>query len=161
MKPRPEETKSIPVAPQTIGDVLRLRICDLRKRGCWLLCLGYAVVVTTAFIKPLYSLAVHSATTGLDSYILLVPFISAYLIHIKHKPLPGEYFSSPGFAIISLVAGLAALAAPWSVGEWGWPLSHNDFPRLWPWPLSVSWQPVGSFSWAANGWRPLLSRSPF
>src|SRR5262249_24389968 len=80
-----------------------------------------------AFIKPLCSLAVYSATTDSDSYILLVPFISAYLIYIRRKQLPAEYFSSPAFATVLLVAGLVALARSWSLGILGWPLSHNDF----------------------------------
>jgi len=129
-EPRPEETKSIPVAPQTIGDVLRLRICDLSKHWRLWGCMGFAVVVTMAFIKPLYSLAVHSAISDLNSYILLVPFISAYLIYIRGKRLPGEYFSSPGFAMVPLAVGLAALAVPWSVRVRGLSLSHNDFLTL-------------------------------
>ena len=32
--------------------------------------------------------------------------------------------------MVPLGAGLAALAAPWSIRAWGWPLSHNDFLTL-------------------------------
>jgi exosortase C (VPDSG-CTERM-specific) len=130
MKPRPEETKSIPVAPQTIGDVLRLSVCVLSKHWRLSGCMGFAVVVAMAFIKPLSSLVVHSAVSDLNSYILLVPFMSAYLIYIRGKRLPGEYFSSPGFAMVPLVVGLAALAGPWSIRVRGLSLSHNDFLTL-------------------------------
>ena len=83
-------------------------------------CLSWIALLIVAFIKPLCSLAVHSVSTDVDSYILLVPFISAYLLFNVRNQLPREYFSSPAFAMVPLGAGLAALAAPWSVRVWGW-----------------------------------------
>ena len=87
-------------------------------------------MLIAAFIKPLYSLMIHSAATDLHSHILLVPFISAYLLYIKRKQLPREYIFSPAPAIIPMVAGLASLAAPLDVQAWGWSLSQNDFLAL-------------------------------
>ena len=127
-EPPAKVTKSSRVASDG-GGVIR-RDSGQKHRRCLLGCLGCIALLIAAFIKPLSSLAVHSATTELNSYILLVPFISAYLIYIRRKQLPGEYFSSPGFAMVPLVAGLAALAAPWSMHAWGWSLSHNDFLTL-------------------------------
>jgi Transmembrane exosortase (Exosortase_EpsH) len=95
-----------------------------------LVCLGCIALLIVTFVKPLFSLMLHSATTDLHSHILLVPFISAYLIYIKRKQLPREYISSPALAMIPLLAGLAALAALWGVRAWGWSLSQNDFLTL-------------------------------
>lgn len=81
-------------------------------------------------MQPLYSLMVHSAKTELNSHILLVPFISAYLIFIRRKQLPAKYSTSPLLAIGSLGAGVAALAVAWGLHAFNRPLSDNDFLAL-------------------------------
>jgi exosortase C (VPDSG-CTERM-specific) len=123
-EPPGEITKSRRVASD--GAIVCRQDTDQKWRSCLLGCQGCIALLIVAFIKPLCSLAVHSATTELDSYILLVPFISAYLLHNGRKQLPGEYFSSPGFAMVPLGAGLAALVAPWCLRVWGWPVSRSD-----------------------------------
>jgi exosortase C (VPDSG-CTERM-specific) len=125
-----EEASRTPAALKGIGGISRWRNPDLRQRERLLGCLGCTALLTVAFIKPLLSLVVHSATSDLHSHILLVPFISAYLIRLQRKQLPREYISSPGLAMVFLVAGLAALASAWGLRESGWPLSHNDFLAL-------------------------------
>jgi exosortase C (VPDSG-CTERM-specific) len=128
-KPSGEVTKSRRVASD--GAIVIRQDPDQKRRKRFLLSfLCCTALLIVAFIKPLCSLAVHSATTDLDSHILLVPFISVWFIIIRRKQLPGEYFSSPGFAMVTLGAGLAALAAAWSVQVWSWPLSHDDFLTL-------------------------------
>lgn len=89
--------------------------------------LGFVAVLVVAFIKPLFSLMVYAAGTDLHSHILLVPFVSAYLLAIKRRELPREYRSSPGWALLPLAGGLAALAAAWMLRPGGQPLSQNDF----------------------------------
>ncbi len=128
--PHREETDRSPAAPQTIGAISCPRNPDLSQRRRLLGCLGCTGLLTLAFIKPLFSLAVHSATTDLHSHILLVPFIFAYLIRAQRKQLPREYVSSPGWAMVPLAAGLAALAMAWGLPAFGWPLSPNDYLAL-------------------------------
>ncbi len=70
--------------------------------------LGFAVLLTAVFIKPLFSLAAGAIQSQLDSYIVLVPFVSAYLIYDRRKRLPKEYGFSL-WAIIPLLAGIIAL----------------------------------------------------
>jgi hypothetical protein len=50
--------------------------------------LGFAVLLTAVFIKPLFSLAAGAIHSQLDSYIVLVPFVSGYLIYARRKQLP-------------------------------------------------------------------------
>ena len=70
--------------------------------------LGFAVLLTAVFIKPLFSLAAGAMQSQLDSYIILVPFVSAYLIYDRRKGLPKEHgFSS--WAIIPVLSGIIAL----------------------------------------------------
>src|SRR5438876_10446708 len=70
--------------------------------------LGFAVLLTAVFIKPLFSLAARAIQSQLDSYIGLIPFVSAYLIYDRRKRLPKEYGFSL-WAISPLVAGIIAL----------------------------------------------------
>jgi hypothetical protein len=125
-----EEASRSTAAPQASGGISRLRNPDLRQRGRLLGCLGSTALLTVAFIKPLFSLVVHAATTDLHSHILLVPFISAYLLRLQRNNLPREYISSPGLAVMPLVAALAALSAAWGLRASGRPLSHNDYLAL-------------------------------
>lgn len=48
----------------------------------------FAVLLTLLFSKALIALVMHISNSNLHSYILLVPFISAYLIYIRRDQLP-------------------------------------------------------------------------
>jgi exosortase C (VPDSG-CTERM-specific) len=76
-----------------------------------------------AFFRPLLSLVAYSADSDLDSYILLIPFISAYLLFLQRMRLTSRYESSPAWASIAAAVGLAALAAAWHFHR---SLSEND-----------------------------------
>jgi exosortase C (VPDSG-CTERM-specific) len=90
---------------------------------------SFAFLLTAVFVKPLFSLATHAAHSELDSYIVLVPFISAYLIYVRRTQLPKEYGFSP-WAIVPLLAGLAALATALSLHRSGRALSDHDYLSL-------------------------------
>jgi exosortase C (VPDSG-CTERM-specific) len=124
-----EEINRSPVARRAVSTISR-RWLDLRQRGHVWGCLLWTGLLTLAFSKPLFSLVVYSATSDLHSDILLVPFVSAYLIRLRRQQLPREYFSSSGLAIVSLVGGLAALALALGRRLSGWALSRNDFLAL-------------------------------
>jgi len=53
--------------------------------------------LVAAFGVPLYSLAKHAAHSDLHSHILLIPFVSIYLIYIHWKELPQRYVSAPSW----------------------------------------------------------------
>jgi exosortase C (VPDSG-CTERM-specific) len=59
-----------------------------------------------------------------------VPFISAYLIFMRRKKLCCRYGSSPLLAVVSLTAGLAALATACRLRVTDRLLSHNDYLAL-------------------------------
>jgi hypothetical protein len=71
----------------------------------------FALVLCAAFFKPLSDLARLAAESELHSHILLIPFVSAYLIWLERKRLLAGFSSSPVRAVVSFAAGLAALAA--------------------------------------------------
>jgi exosortase C (VPDSG-CTERM-specific) len=98
-----------------------------RTRVLVFLC--FVFLLTAAFVKPLLSLAVHAAHNNLDSYIVLVPFVSAYLIYIRRKQIPKEYGFSP-WAIVPLLAGLATLGIALTLHRSGSSLSDHDYRSL-------------------------------
>src|SRR5260370_12831188 len=82
---RPESSGNLPSRVRLIGFI------------------GFAVLLAAAFGKPLVALFVHVANSNLHSYILLVPFVSGYLVYIlRNQPRP-ESRSSPGWAAAPLV----------------------------------------------------------
>ena len=72
---------------------------------------GFIILLGLAFIGPLVDLATYAAHTDLHSHILLIPFISAYLIFIQRGQLPKDYASSLAYAWLTAVLGLVALIA--------------------------------------------------
>ena len=103
---------------------------DSRARARPIGYFGFVSLLVLLFINPLVSLAVHAAWSNIHSYILLVPFVSVYLICIQRKRLPKEYESSPRLAIIPLAAGFAALIVGWTLHGADHAISHNDFLAL-------------------------------
>src|SRR4029077_5534259 len=83
-----------------------------------------------AFAGLLLSLAVHAAGSQLHSHILLIPFVTAYLIYIRREQLPNEYNSSPGWATVAALVGLTGLIAGSAPAVFGLRLSHNDYLAL-------------------------------
>jgi exosortase C (VPDSG-CTERM-specific) len=90
----------------------------------------FGVFLVAVFAKPLFSLAIYASGEPLHSHILLIPFVSVYLISIRRHALPRDYTFSVGWALIPLVAGVISLAAAWTPGVFGQPLSRNDYLAL-------------------------------
>jgi exosortase C (VPDSG-CTERM-specific) len=79
--------------------------------------------LTLLFIQPLTRLLLYAAQSDLNSHILLVPFITAYLLYIQRGRLPAGYRSSIVGTVTVAGIGMAALAA---AIEWRGSLSIND-----------------------------------
>jgi len=93
----------------------------------FLLFLGYVAIVVAIFAGPLRTWAIYASGSDVHSYVLLIPLVSAYLIYIRWLQLPREYHSSPGLAMIPIVAGTAALGASWWFQQ---QLGENDYSTL-------------------------------
>ena len=85
--------------------------------------LGILVVIASVlicgFAKPLYDLFRFALGSALFSHVLLIPFISGYLVWIGRHSLPQ---ASPPSRILSLVpaaAGLLALVLAWAASHPG------------------------------------------
>jgi exosortase C (VPDSG-CTERM-specific) len=64
----------------------------------------FLIVLLAVFSQNLWALLNDAARSDLYSYILLVPFVSAYLLYIRRSQLPKNYISDYRLAIVSLAA---------------------------------------------------------
>jgi exosortase C (VPDSG-CTERM-specific) len=87
----------------------------------------YFGLLVIGFAPNLVSLVIHAEASELHSYIVLVPFISAYLFFVHRHQLPASFAPSlmPGFLLAA--AGFAALAVSQFPGPLIGPLSDNDY----------------------------------
>src|SRR5262245_19966367 len=69
----------------------------------------FAVVLAAVFGHSLLTLIKYAASSQLHSYILLIPFVSAYLLYIRRDQLPKKYSVDLPLAIVFLAIGLGIL----------------------------------------------------
>jgi exosortase C (VPDSG-CTERM-specific) len=84
---------------------------------------GYLVLLTLLFLPPLSRLMLYTARSNLHSHILLVPFITGYLLYIQRRRLSVALRSSIAGTVAAGGMGVAALAAGIA---WRGSLSIND-----------------------------------
>jgi exosortase C (VPDSG-CTERM-specific) len=82
--------------------------------------IGFVVALCLVFFQPLRQLVQFALSAERNSYLLLIPAISAYLVWIKRREIRGELRSSVGPAVIPLVIGVIALGCA------GMPLDKLD-----------------------------------
>ena len=129
-KPSPEKVEP----RRSSDDAMSAPVCepmvDLRRRRSLMGFSIFGVLLLAVFSKSLFSLMSYVAGQALHSHILLIPFVSAYLIYIRRSSLPTDYTFSPGWAMIPFVVGVIALAGARVSGVFGQPLSQNDYLTL-------------------------------
>lgn len=119
----------------------------------------FLALLTLVFAKPLVVLVRYTLGVDLHSHIVLIPMVTAYLLHLRWGSMPTGYCSSPGWAVVPLVVGVGALAAAWRWIPGIEPLSLND--RLAAYALAyVALVWTGGFAllgarWMAAGAFPL------
>ena len=86
---------------------------------------AFVVLLAAIFSPQLVSLARYALGTDIHSHILLVPFVSAYLIFVQRKQFTKLYTTSAAWGVVLLFAGLAALLAAWKFGSGGY-LNEGD-----------------------------------
>jgi len=88
--------------------------------------IAFTGLLVACFIIPLFSLFAYAAGTDLHSHILLVPFISGFLLYLRRAELPRQYCSSPATGSVFSILGLAAVALAMTLQRSAQPLSQND-----------------------------------
>jgi len=74
----------------------------------------FAIVLLAAFAQPLLALINYAAGSKLYSYVLLVPFVSAYLLYLRRDQLPKNHVPDLPLAIVFLTVGLGVMAFTYS-----------------------------------------------
>jgi len=87
-------------------------------------------MLAAAFAKPLYDLIRMALQSDLYSHILLVPFISAYLVRTRPLNLASDSGPAWRLALMPLLAGLAVLGIYWSAVHAGWTPAREDYLAL-------------------------------
>jgi exosortase C (VPDSG-CTERM-specific) len=116
---RPQTVAGGPRLPDGLGSPA------VRRRPI-ALALG-AVILALCFIRPLYDLARFALASSLYSHILLIPFISLYLIWPKRRALPVAATVQPGWAILPLLGALALLAGYFGSVHSDWKPQPADY----------------------------------
>jgi exosortase C (VPDSG-CTERM-specific) len=119
-------TRRLPISPQRSRKQATESPDSRRLAGF----LAFAILLALAFVRPLVALMTYAIETDLHSHVLMIPFISIYLIYLRRKELPTDYAFSPGWTSILLAAGLAALVAAGNLIRTDPPLSQNDYLSL-------------------------------
>jgi len=111
-------------------------------------CAAYLVLLTLLFIQPLTRLMLYAAQSNLHSHILLVPFVTGYLIYLKRGRLPASFRSSIAWTVTVGGIGIVALAAALA---WRGSLGVNDELALWALAF-VSLAAAGGFLFLGSKW---------
>ena len=98
------------IVPAQRGEVSRFASSSHRKPWRFWGGACFAVVLLAAFSLPLLELVHYVAGSELYSYILLVPFVVAYLLHTRRDQLPKKYAAELPLAIVSFAVGLGVFA---------------------------------------------------
>ena len=111
----------------------------------------FTIVLLAAFAQPLLALINYAARSELHSYILLVPFVSAYLLYLRRDQLPKKYVIDFPLAIVSLASGLGVLVFTYWLGFAGRAQAENE--RLVLLTLSfLCCLAAGGFFFFGRGW---------
>jgi exosortase C (VPDSG-CTERM-specific) len=86
----------------------------------------YLVILCGAFALPLRTFVTYARNSDVHSYVLLIPFVTAYLIYIRWKQLSRELSSAWGYALLLTATGTGALFASLRFTE----LGQNDYMTL-------------------------------
>lgn len=88
---------------------------------------AWTVVTVAAFSTPVKELVRESAHSALYSHILLMPFVSAYLIWLQRRHLALPLQPSRGLCLLPLLAGLALVSSYWLGRRSGWQPNSWDY----------------------------------
>jgi exosortase C (VPDSG-CTERM-specific) len=108
----------------------------------------FCALLVVAFGKPLLGLFQLATHSDVHSHVLLVPFVSAYLLHVRRSQLPRNYEWSVGFAVVWLLIAVAVLSWVW-IHKAG--ISHNDFLTLTTFAF-VCFFVAGAFAFLGGKW---------
>ncbi|MBL4575539.1 MAG: VPDSG-CTERM-specific exosortase XrtC [Opitutaceae bacterium] len=88
--------------------------------------LVFTLGLIASFSLPLYQLIHLAMGTDLYSHVLIIPFISVYLIWLRRTDLPAPSVPNRLLALVPLFMGLIALGVSWVTVDVGSSLTQED-----------------------------------
>jgi exosortase C (VPDSG-CTERM-specific) len=85
------------------------------------------ILLLAAFGQPLLALANYAAHSALHSHIVLIPFVSAYLLYIRRDQLPKKRGVDLPLGILALAGGLGVFLFTYWLNFAGRTLSDNYY----------------------------------
>ena len=114
MPTSPNEALARDIIPAQTGHVSESIASSHRKTWRFWSGACFVIVLLAAFARPLLALMNYAAGSELHSYILLVPFVSVYLLYLRRNQLPKNYTIDLPLVIVFLAAGLGVMAFTYS-----------------------------------------------
>jgi len=114
MPTSPNEALARDIIPAQTGHVSESIASSHRKTWRFWSGACFVIVLLAAFARPLLALMNYAAGSELHSYILLVPFVSVYLLYLRRNQLAKNYTIDLPLAIVFLAAGLGVMAFTYS-----------------------------------------------
>ncbi len=84
------------------------------SRGRFWAFVVFAALLALVFLRPLAGLVVYAAGSKLNSHVILIPFVSIYLVYTNRRQLPETYTFKWGWAFLFLLIGVGAAILNWS-----------------------------------------------
>lgn len=116
----------------------------------------FVLLLSAAFCQSLGALIGSAVSSDLDSYVLLIPFVVAYLVYLKRDQLTRACRPSLGLAAVSMALGILALGVAWSQSRSGNSISNHDLVTLQILAF-VSWVIGGGFLFLGRDWMKQLA----
>jgi exosortase C (VPDSG-CTERM-specific) len=95
-----------PTIPVQTGNISRSALLKQRQKSPFLGAACFVIILLAAFSQPLLGLANYAAHSSLHSYIVLVPFVSGYLLYLRRDQLPKKRVADLPLSIVLLACGL-------------------------------------------------------
>src|SRR5215469_8131445 len=91
------------IIPAQTGNVSGSTPSNHRKRWRFWGGACFVMLLLATFGRPLLGLANYAAHSNLYSYILLIPFVSAYLLNLRRDQLPKTHVAdlTPGIVLLT------------------------------------------------------------
>lgn len=125
-KPSSEDAGTDAALLHPLGAAVSGRNRDRRQRLRRSGGLVFIVLLLLAFWTPAVAFVRLAIGSELQSHILLVPFISAWLVYVQRKELPTEHVAAYGGGLVALFAGVVAWVIGRGTGMAPLGLSEND-----------------------------------
>lgn len=89
--------------------------------------IGLAACLSLLFGRVLLDWVRFALDSELYSHVVLIPFVSAYLVWLKRDSLAPDPHPPRALAALPLVSGLAILGMMWTAQRSGWKPTETDF----------------------------------